>query len=378
MQEPIPIQTPGTSPPPRSYWPTKKFLLVFLVLIIAAGGMFFYTKSGTDTNDVEKNVAGVSVKTDPLDRFSIDTDGDGLKDWEEHLVGADPNKEDTDGDGTLDGKEAEAGRDPVVKGPSDFLSEDRKVEQKAKEAEAGEEVERIFQTMFASEIALRKGEGISGKEASSTLAAIAEKEITAYAKKIVPLNAVSLKDIKIIQDSSPEALRVYGNTAGVAMVKYDVPFGTDPDLLIIYKALSTNSEEKIKELDQYVNYYSLTAADLVKVPVPNIMAAAHVNLINGLGGLGGVVLAMRGVFEDPFTAATGFKKYQEALAVFGTAVDEIDGLFKKNNVVFSDKEPGTIFAPRPQWVNDAITGTYIKSGIPLGTRPTGSTVPQPQ
>ena len=42
----------------------------------------------------------------------IDTDQDGLADWEEVLWQTDKNNPDTDGDGTSDGEEITASRDP--------------------------------------------------------------------------------------------------------------------------------------------------------------------------------------------------------------------------------------------------------------------------
>ncbi len=46
-----------------------------------------------------------------------DSDGDGLLNWQEYLLGTDPNNSDTDGDGVGDGEEVDAGTDPL-NGPS--------------------------------------------------------------------------------------------------------------------------------------------------------------------------------------------------------------------------------------------------------------------
>jgi hypothetical protein len=54
--------------------------------------------------------------------ISEDTDGDGLKDWEEVLRKTDPQNPDTDGDGTNDGEEVDANRNPLAPGPNDDAS----------------------------------------------------------------------------------------------------------------------------------------------------------------------------------------------------------------------------------------------------------------
>jgi hypothetical protein len=53
---------------------------------------------------------GWKPATDPLQK---DTDGDGLSDWAELMVGSDPTKADTDGDGWRDGYEVCKGTDPT-------------------------------------------------------------------------------------------------------------------------------------------------------------------------------------------------------------------------------------------------------------------------
>lgn len=60
--------------------------------------------------------SGGSVERDPdsLSALSTDTDGDGLIDRRELLIGTDPENADTDGDGTSDGDEVDAGTDPLV------------------------------------------------------------------------------------------------------------------------------------------------------------------------------------------------------------------------------------------------------------------------
>ncbi len=60
--------------------------------------------------------SGGSVERDPdsLSDLSTDTDGDGLTDRQELLIGSDPEVADTDGDGTSDGDEVTAGTDPIV------------------------------------------------------------------------------------------------------------------------------------------------------------------------------------------------------------------------------------------------------------------------
>lgn len=51
-----------------------------------------------------------------VDNKDLDSDNDGLKNFEEYLYNTDPNNPDTDGDGYLDGNEVEHGYDPTIPG----------------------------------------------------------------------------------------------------------------------------------------------------------------------------------------------------------------------------------------------------------------------
>ena len=51
---------------------------------------------------------------DTPDDMTLDSDGDGITDWGEHLAGTDPHNADTDHDGVLDGDELAAHTDPLT------------------------------------------------------------------------------------------------------------------------------------------------------------------------------------------------------------------------------------------------------------------------
>lgn len=100
----------------------------FLVLILLIGTVSFIItsqltkKTAELANSPSTPLSTVVKKDDPLSIAQKDTDGDGLKDWEEIIIRTDPHNPDTDGDGIPDGQEIEQQRSPVKAGPHDNIN----------------------------------------------------------------------------------------------------------------------------------------------------------------------------------------------------------------------------------------------------------------
>jgi len=96
----------------------KKIPLIAIIVgvILLIGGVIFVYKYSS-----EEALLGKRVSNSVSESF-IDTDNDGLRDWEEELFKTDPRNPDTDGDGYLDGEEVNSGHNPLVKAPDDKLA----------------------------------------------------------------------------------------------------------------------------------------------------------------------------------------------------------------------------------------------------------------
>ena len=91
--------------------------IVALVIIVIG---VFESQKKPETVTTESAIQGDYSKTSLSDdpALAIDSDHDGLRDWEEVLWKTDSKIADTDGDGTNDGDEVKAGRNPLIAGLS--------------------------------------------------------------------------------------------------------------------------------------------------------------------------------------------------------------------------------------------------------------------
>ncbi len=126
--------------------------------------------------------------------FHIDTDQDGLRDWEEVLWKTDSTNPDTDGDKTLDGDEIAKNRDPRITGPKDTLTDLQKPAYQQENVGTLTLSEQI-RAEFYSQLALTEGQ-IDSSTLLNLFADVAEKHLLTET-----VNPYSKEDLKIVTRS---------------------------------------------------------------------------------------------------------------------------------------------------------------------------------
>src|SRR3989344_2117840 len=95
------------------------FAVLFAVITITVIGLWY-----VGNRAIGQRAPATATSTLALTRTNQpDTDGDGLRDWEEELWGTQKNNPDTDGDGVSDGEEIVRGTDHRVPGPTPLTSD---------------------------------------------------------------------------------------------------------------------------------------------------------------------------------------------------------------------------------------------------------------
>ena len=98
----------------QKYLPSKKFIIITVSVFAAIGIIFIIINLIEGKGEVFQQKSDLLFQKMTLGEIiDKDSDGDGLKDWEEALWGTDPNNPDTDGDGILDGAEIQQKREAL-------------------------------------------------------------------------------------------------------------------------------------------------------------------------------------------------------------------------------------------------------------------------
>jgi len=274
----------------NKYLPSKKFSYILLSIIIAVGIIYGFSWLKDSKKNTEE-LTNIQVQTKVEEFMALDTDGDGMKDWEEALWKTDPNKTDTDGDGTSDSEEINLNRDPLKQNinPDGQTSSDKISEEIiASNKKVQEEFDQLNTTEKMGRVLF--GQYIATKKIDSALTETDKLQIVESTMANLPavtLNIYSAKDIIIDSASDNETLRKYTNNIALIILN-NLKVLTESVDEIITDFSKIENDEKIsqdttvifKRFDPLIIKNRKTVDDLLKLSVPQVLVAEHLDLLN--------------------------------------------------------------------------------------------------
>lgn len=237
---------------------------------------------------------------------TIDSDHDGLSDWEESIYGTDPHNSDTDGDGYLDGEEVLSGHDPLKKGPDDLIKKGEinnpsgnssditatdkftqlaianylKAFQGKSQADLQpQDIEKILQDSFGND-----------PESSAKYKEMLKSELYYF----IPANLD--KEIKFTKNDTAKEQKSYLTEINNLMIKVK---SIDPqnDLFqAINQSITTGDYSKI---EQFSAIFKLVYEDILKTPVPKSVELFHKNLLTSIYKFQKIFEAIKEYEKDP-------------------------------------------------------------------------------
>lgn len=293
--------------------PSKKILILLALLIVGISALAWYEYDKKTNADHQKtsdqDPLSIASSKDYGAASQIDSDGDGLFDWEESLYGTDPNKIDTDSDGTPDGKEIELGRNPLVKGPKDFLSSQNNPIATSTEKENLTLTDAFARNFFAEYMNLQQ----SGVKITTDNA---EKIAGDYLKNAT-LPSVSAKQYNqtdlLLTDSDKTHIANYQTAMAAVFDKY-WPKGKTNELAIMQKAFAGDNTKALIELAPIISAYQNTMDNILTLSVPQLAVSIHLNVLNSLATYIQTLKMIQLTDTDPLGGLAGLNAYQNNYA----------------------------------------------------------------
>jgi len=318
--------------------PSKKFILVVSVILMMYAGWFFVSAAknylvektmGQDKNG-DGGIAGVlglekqiNTKNDLASGVaSLDSDSDGLKDWEESLWGTDPNKADTDGDGYTDKEEVDGGYDPLdarsnpktgVKKEGDNQNAKQGVVQNngatnnnAKVAFVPENSDpKNFAASIASSISAKVMNSPKSKPDFSNVNDLINNNMArALEEYSADFNLqLSDGDLKVSKDNSSAAVKKY--------IKALSDLANDPHPEMDGDTIFSNTLETkdFTVVDDYTRYIDDSVDKLKQIVVPSDFFAAHKRQIELLLATKQALASLKEIDKDAMKTLLGYQEY---------------------------------------------------------------------
>jgi hypothetical protein len=256
----------------------------------------------------------------------IDSDNDGLRDWQESLWGTDKNNNDTDGDGAKDGEEIEKGRDPGVAGPDDSLEKTRGISAASVTAfsasvstDPNNVSTSVSRDLFAKFMSLQS----SGNLNDSSQAELVSSVIDDINPGSIPPR-YAITDVRIA-DTNKASLKAYGNeSARIIMFLQSAASRNAPNESVL--AAYTGAIEKLKAL-----------------PAPGTLGLTHLQILNNFNASHQMLLILVDYQNDPVKGLVALRSLQtntdNAAELFTSVASEL----KNNGILFDSTEAGYIW-----------------------------------
>ena len=322
--------------------PVKRLVLLFglTALVILAPLLFIPLNDGKKTASLNTP----KTKEEIVQNLNKDSDGDGLKDWEEKIYGTRVDNADTDGDGTSDGEEIKLSRHPLRPSPGDELSitlpppEDENKTQ----AIANELIDRSLTQVIAESIT---GQPLQNASQHLELLKPRLEEIASLRllDKVIPPET---RDFRVSSDNSPETVKKYFNA--VAEIYRKNFSKIDSDINILYLAATGNNPKTLRRLDVNIAAIEKAIEEIKKTPTPSKWIEFAKDDVWYLSKSLAAVKILRNSENDPASSLLILNDRIKLIEDFRTLYLSTAKKLSSESIIFAPPDPATALFYKPK------------------------------
>jgi hypothetical protein len=268
----------------------KKVLVIFIILVISALSL----SVGASRKNKPISPEELVVATTGTENYHLDSDGDGLKDWEETLWGTDPLNPDSDGDGIYD-------RESMLK--------------------------------KISEASLAKTNDQAKKENNEPYI----KPVPTSPIRTTPKNTSS------VPFNTTTELHVYGNALGKILRTHLTQSLSDSERLVFTKLIKSPTPETFDDLIHIAAIYSGISSGFVNINPPAIAQEIHEMMVSKYRDHAQAIYTLATYKSAGSVPSDMFQRYNESVIASGQALLKTISFFGENDTRFKTTDDGYLF-----------------------------------
>jgi Bacterial TSP3 repeat len=295
-------------------------IIIGIIIILSGYGVSKYTRRplSYEATSEPSNLL-IAIATSTSSTKILDSDSDGLPDWEEVLWKTDPNVPDTDGDGTSDGEEVRTNHDPVKKGPDDALTENAIISKNIESLTATQKMSRDILTAYIK----LKGQGGNVEDPPSLQEVITNNQVNITAAQYSPAEFKAVNDSPIIIQEYAKAI--------TEIVDLYMKVGQQSELQTLQTSLEKEDQTAVGQLKTRSTNYKEAVKALLALSVPKSALLLHSDFTNTLSLMAEIVNAMSLMYTDPITSLAGLQKYQSTRLILADQFKDFNAYFTQQS-----------------------------------------------
>ena len=301
----------------RGYGATP-IVFVLIPLVLMGGYLLFSYTQNTHTLEI-KPIA--TKERSPQDDLSLDSDQDGLKDWEEQIYGTDAHNPDTDGDGAKDGDEIAQGHDPLKPGPNDYLTKKETSPSSTPpinnrdQPNLTKKLAEVFGTDYLTNL-------VQNPESQPDVNAIADKIAQITLEQSPSLTPpITTSDIIISRNATRNDVAHYINQFNAIILNPLKPLPntkslSDAMVNIVHTEDADRTLTATSKLAMYVDQYNQFLIDTKVLSVPESFVSLHLDYLNTAIKEREALSKIKNIKNDPVATLVGFREFMETTTKF--------------------------------------------------------------
>ena len=287
----------------------QKILGAFVVGFALVAGAYTLSNFNAPRIDTQNEpVYGLAAAT-AADRNYItvtDTDNNGIEDWREEFVNANPLVIDANVEG------------PVQYTPPSSVTDTIGIQ--------------LFQNFLQA-----KGRGNVGPNSDQVVTDAAELLRSTAANDYI----YKADQIQVVARDD-NSIRTYANTLGQILINNNVA-GSENELVIIDRALRTETIAELDKLEPIITMYKNLRDQTLVTPVPAGFEKQHLDLVNVYQAVYSTLNGMKQAFSDPVVALLRVQRYQDDVKGLGIALQNMYTIFRPHTKLFTERDPAFVF-----------------------------------
>jgi len=273
----------------------KNVVIIAVVIgaLLIGSAFVFNTYQNSENTTAETLQVNQNLEKIVTQTVAVDSDNDGLKDWEEVLFGTNPKNPDTNGDGILDGEENDNG---TLK-TSDGIDRSKIEELPA--------TEKLAFKLFEGYIDLKQRRYLGTNIEGNFIAGLVESSLPTISYETYTESDISIDH----QNTKNLKTNAFEYRTELDLAWQPLFLVTEDELITFTKIIDNGDLNGLAQLKFAKSKYEETIQNMLNVSVPSNALSIHLDILNAFSSFVGVLDTMIHVEEDPLVALIAIDGY---------------------------------------------------------------------